>query len=152
MELLLRKEIFVETTNVNSQIEPISQNFKRRRNYNSYALSESDHELIAELDSASSIFEDERTLPVIGQMDTKVDAFNWPAIYSGRIVHFCKQINAFNWLNSNNQLAVLKQFFMYFLTVRIASNYDIVTDGYFILAVRFKNTVITQYCADFAAT
>ena len=121
-------------------------NMKRQRRFASN-LTILERELIAELQtSIDECFEEEHKLIVIGEIDDFVQAINFPVLYVRRIVKFCKKISAFRQLTSDDQLIILKPFFIELLAVRFTYYFDIVNDGHYILKVKSKVVEMKVAC------
>lgn len=101
-------------------------------NCNSYEMS-----FFAEVQSAMSIFLDERTLPVEKNATNLLNIFNTHGFYIRKIIRYCKKINAFAVLKEADQLIILKEFYCDILTIRASFNYDTEKDGFPFLEVNY---------------
>lgn len=90
--------------------------------------------LLTEIDLALGVFEDETQLPLSGVVTNLVGVFNWPSVYARRIVKFCKSMSAFKILPQDDQLLILKYFYMNLLTCRVSFTWNEAQFGYPIIA------------------
>lgn len=67
-----------------------------------------------------------------------MQAFNLQETYIKKIIEFCKSIDAFHCLKSQDQLIIVKGFFTESLTIRCAYHYDAEQDGFPVRTVSFS--------------
>lgn len=121
--------------NENNFLECNSIDVSSRKRKYAFDLNACERNCIRELETAMSVFKDEATLPSIGPMSSLEEAFNWPTNYSRKIIQFCKRIPAFTLLQQNDQLIIIKAFYMEFLTLRASFAFEPDKNGYRVLAV-----------------
>lgn len=144
VDRLVAKEglIFLATNSSPSSSTPLSASFftpHRYRYHFATALNLEERKQLSELSAAmNSVFTDERLLPRHSLLYNLADAFNWPANYATKVVAFCRALPAYASLPPEDQLAVLKQFYMELLTLRTSFHYDPVANGFPVLAVSLE--------------
>src|SRR5699024_3625855 len=106
----------------------------RKRHY-ATALTAHEWKLIREVQTAMEVFEDERTLPIVGEFTSFMQSYNWSQVYSGRVSSFCQNMSPFNVLNHQDQLILLKAFYFELLNFRFFYMTDEKQDGFLVLAV-----------------
>ena len=94
-----------------------------------------DQELIQEIQHAISIFVDENSVELLDDQPSLVDCINYSASYVKRVIKFCKRIQAFTTLKSDDQLIILKAFFREMLMIYFSFNFDLDKDGYPLMKV-----------------
>lgn len=107
----------------------VSSTQNRKRIY-ACDLSENERHLIYELQNAMSVFVDERTLPEARESCDVADLIIWPKFYAKKIIKFSKNIQSYKLLHSNDQLQLLKSFYLQLLLIRAMFNYDVTRKGY----------------------
>lgn len=115
-------------------IEPNEQIVSRKRKVASN-LSYYERQMIGQIQNAMSLFEEEKTLPVRCVVTKINDSINWPVFYAKRIIKFCKRIPPFNDLTKEDQLIIIKPFYIQLLSVRCYFMFDYKQNGYYVLAV-----------------
>ena len=108
----------------------------RKRHY-ATALTAHEWKLIREVQTAMEVFEDERTLPIVGEFTSFTQSYNWAQMYSSRVSSFCKNMSPFNALNQQDQLIILKAFYFELINFRIYFNTDEKQACFLVLAVGF---------------
>lgn len=93
---------------------------------------------IERLARAMEVFEDEHTLPIVGEARSLTHAFSVCGFYAKRIVKFCKQIPPFNSLTRQEQMRILKPFYIEMFVVRCAFNTRTSCGGLLWIAVSLK--------------
>ena len=96
----------------------------KKHNANLLKLTAHENKIIAEVQEALSVFEDEFKLPLVGPMTNLIEVFNCPDRYSRRVVRFCKNMSAFQELHQKDHLIILKRFFIEILGIRFAFYWD----------------------------
>jgi len=125
-------ELKLEAVETTSNLAP---SCTRKKKYATY-LNSHERNLIAQIQSAMSVFEDENSLRLVDRTDVGVyDALNMHLFYARRIVKFARSFPAFKCLPQEDQLCILKAFCFEFLSMRFAFIYDIEKDGHAVLAV-----------------
>lgn len=118
--------------------------FKAQSRRKKYAadLTVIERQLISELQNAMNVFEDESKIEQVREIGSNEDITNFlnlPVHYIKRIVKFCKNVSAFKCLKSDDQMIILRPFFMECLNIRFMFIYDVEKDGHAILEVIAHN-------------
>lgn len=85
---------------------------------------------INQIVTVSAIFQDERKLEIRGNVEDIVGALNLLEFYGKKLITFAKSIAAFSSLNSEDQLILIKEYFLEKMILRAAFNYNWEHDGY----------------------
>ena len=90
---------------------------------------------IAEVQTAMSVFVDEKTASHIRHAKSTIEFVNIPEIYFKWICSFCKTIPAYNQLSDHDQLIVFKSFCFEILAIRFSVNFQKQEKGFAIFSV-----------------
>lgn len=94
-----------------------------------FRLTSHEQRLIDQIHKASSVFEEENRLQLIGDIDLE-DSLRLPEFYIRRSIRFCKHISTFRSLNRTDQAEILKAFCLTVIMIRACFCYEVQQDGF----------------------
>lgn len=102
------------------------ETIRRNSNLNAY-----EQERINEIcNNLTCIFEDETTIKHVYYARNIVEAFRQPEPFIRKVIKFCKSIDGYRLLNSNDQFIILKQYCPEIFMIHFSFIYDVEKDGF----------------------
>lgn len=135
IELQLKDILTEDNSAINLTLKPpkIATLFNPSRD--PFELNPYELETMAEIEKASSVFEEESSLNIAGEAYGIIYISRTVTAYSRRTVKYCKSIQTFKELPNNDQLIQLKTFLYDIMVIRGAFQYNPVKDIFTMLEV-----------------
>lgn len=142
IELQLKDILTGENSAINLTLKPPKIATPLNPSRDPFELNSYELQTMAEIEKASSVFEEESSLKIAGEAFGIIYISRTVTAYSRRTVKYCKSIQTFRELHNKDQLKQLKPFLYDIMVIRGAFQYNPVKDIFTMLEVFFLSILI----------